>query len=83
MQNQPMVRVYEVFLWDAFEKFALNIQGRFTRRQASPVSEAKQVGVHSHRRLTKGHVQHYIRCFSTYAWEGFKCFTGSRNFAAM
>jgi alpha-ribazole phosphatase len=25
MQNQPMVCVYQVFLWDAFEKFALNI----------------------------------------------------------
>jgi hypothetical protein len=83
MQNQPMVRVYEVFLWDAFEKFALNIQGRFTRRQASPVSEAKQVGVHSHRRLTKGHVQHHIRSLATDARKGFKCFTGSWNFAAM
>jgi hypothetical protein len=78
-----MVRVYEVFLRDAFEQFALHIEGRFTRRQAGSVSEAKQVGIHSHRRLTKRHVQHHIRSLATYAREGFKCFTGSWNLSAM
>lgn len=38
MQNQPMVGVDQVFLRDAFEQFALHIQGCFTWRQAGSVT---------------------------------------------
>ena len=39
------------------------------------------MGVHRHRRLAEGHVQHHIRCFSAHAGQGLERFTRAGHFA--
>ena len=65
------VGIDEVLSRDALHQLHLHRQRCFARGQARAVAHAKDVCVHRHGGLPKGHIQHHIRCFAAHARQSF------------
>ena len=78
-----MMRVQAIGAGHALFQSRLNGFRRSSRRNAQAVGEPEDMGVDRHGGLSKRRIQNNIGCFSTYAWQRFKCFAGARNFSVM
>jgi hypothetical protein len=83
MQNKPVMRIEQIFFWNAFEELLLDFQHVFSRGKAGAIRYPEDMGVDCHGGLSKRRIQNNIGCFAAYSWQGFKCFTGARDFATM
>ena len=59
-----MVGVAKEAFWNDLKEFVLHRAGRLAGSDAEPVGDAKNVGVHSERRLAEGGVEHHARCLA-------------------
>ena len=70
MQNQPMMSMEPEFPRHPLFKFQFHIQRGFAGREARPIGNAENMGIHGHGRLTKKDVQNHIGGFSAHAGQG-------------
>jgi hypothetical protein len=83
MQNKPVMRIEQIFFWNAFEELLLDFQHVFSRGKAGAIRNSEDMGVDRHGGLSKRRIQNNIGCFATYSWQGFEFFTDARDFATM
>ena len=83
MQDEPIVCVHQVRLWDAFQKFQLHFKRCLAFGQADAVADSKNVCINCHGGLMERHIENHIGCFATDPWERFKKFPRPWNFALM
>ena len=83
VQDQPVVRFHPVGRRHALEQLQLHLQRVAPRRQAGAVAHAEDVGVHRHRRLAEGHVEHHVGRFAAHAGQLLQRLARMRHLAAM
>src|SRR2546428_3489930 len=83
MQDQPMVRVLQVFWRGEFEQPLLDLQRILARSDAGAVGDAKDVRVDRHRRLAECRVEHHVRGLAADAEQALDRFAARGNFAAV
>src|SRR3989449_8435063 len=83
MQDQPMVRVLQVFRRGEFEQPLLDLERILARSDAGAVGDAKDVRVDRHRRLAECRVEHHVRRLAADAGKALQRFAARRHFAAV
>ena len=53
MQNEPVMRIEQIFLWNAFEELLLDFQHVFSRGKAGAIRYPEDMGVDRHGGLPK------------------------------
>ena len=83
VQDEPVVRVQQVFRWYARHQAFFDGKYGFARRDAGAVGNTKDVGIDRHYWLTEGGVQNDVRGFATNAGEFFQRGAVGRHCAAV
>jgi hypothetical protein len=53
MQNKPVMRIEQIFFWNAFEELLLDFQHVFSRGKASAIRYPKDMSIDRHGGLPK------------------------------
>ena len=78
-----MVGVQHVRGRDALEQLLLYFQRRLAGGQTCAVAQAKDVRVHRHGGLAKGHIEHHVGGFAAHAGQGLQRLARAGHFAAV
>src|SRR5437899_5679342 len=83
MQDQPMVRILQVFRRGEFEQPLLDLERILAWSDAGAVGDAKDVRVDRHRRLAECRVEHHVRGLAADAGQALERFAARRHLAAV
>src|SRR5712691_13095415 len=83
VQDQPMVRVLQVFRRRELEQFLLYLERILARSDAGAVGDAEDVRVDRHRWLAECRVEHHVRRLAADAGKALQRFAARRHFAAV
>ena len=85
MKNEPMMGIGNLIFLEIFGEYLLYAERRGTgiRYKTQAVTDAEDVRIDCHTRLTPDDTQHHVGCLAAYAWQSRQLLHVLRHFASV